>query len=281
MPACLIGLGSNVGDREGTMEAAVARLAAWPAVKILARSSWHDTAPIGGPSAQRSFLNGALTLETSLAAPELLAGLLEIEDQLGRRREQRWGPRTIDLDLLLYGDMVLDSPSLVVPHPRLSFRRFVLEPAVEVAAQMIHPKIGWSIARLLDHLNTSARRVTITGPTGADTTRLAQRLAAATAGWEISEVSFEQFAVFCLSETGPARARLVVFLDCPTEKGLERTRLCGHESAETLLMEAWSRPWPGVIPRMDQPDLGPILHLGGDDLDAAFAETLAAMAGME
>jgi 2-amino-4-hydroxy-6-hydroxymethyldihydropteridine diphosphokinase len=179
MPVCLIGLGSNQGDRRANLEAAAARLAANPQVDVLARSNWHETAPVGGPAGQPDFLNGALVLDTALGPHELLAVLQQIERQLGRRPAERWGPRPIDLDLLLYGDLVLDTPELLVPHPRLAYRRFVLGPASEVAPEMLHPTIHWTIARLLEHLDTSPRYVAVTGPIAAGKTQLAGRLAAA------------------------------------------------------------------------------------------------------
>ena len=201
MPVCLISLGSNEGNRQESLDVAVARLAAHPGVKLIARSSWRETAPIGGPPGQADFLTGAAKLETSLTPHELLAFLQQIEDELGRRRAERWGPRPIDLDLLLYDDTVsggADIPvcqeergtfgrqeclprrgekcELVLPHPRMAWRRFVLEPAAEVAGSMVHPTTGWSIARLLAHLNDSIPYVAITGPIAAGKSRLAEQL---------------------------------------------------------------------------------------------------------
>jgi deoxyguanosine kinase len=108
-----------------------------------------------------------------------LARLQQVENDLGRQRTERWSPRTIDLDLLLYGDLAINTAALVVPHPRMAWRRFVLEPAAEVAGQMLHPMIGWTIARLLEHLNTTPAYVAVTGPIAAGKTQLAERLAAA------------------------------------------------------------------------------------------------------
>ncbi len=176
MPACLIGLGSNQGDRQSTLDATVAELRRQSGITVTAVSRWHETAPVGGPANQECFLNGALTAETSLSPVELLASLQEIENRLGRTRVTRWGPRTIDLDLLLYGECVLNTPSLVLPHPRMAWRRFVLEPAAEVAGNMLHSTTRWTIARLLEHLNSTARYVAITGPIAAGKSHLAQQL---------------------------------------------------------------------------------------------------------
>jgi hypothetical protein len=123
------------------------------------------------------FLNGAVRVETSLAPQALLDALLAIETSLGRRREARWGPRTIDLDLLLYGNLVQETPDLVVPHPRMAWRRFVLEPAAEVGGSLLHPSTGWTVAELLDHLNTARPFLALAGLPGTGKTRLARHLA--------------------------------------------------------------------------------------------------------
>jgi len=125
VPRVAIGLGSNVGDREGHLASAVSELRALGT--LVAVAPLFETAPVGGP-AQASFLNGAVLLETPRPPRELLGGLLAIEDRHGRRRDERWGPRPLDLDLLLYGDEALVEPGLEVPHPRMRSRRFVLEP---------------------------------------------------------------------------------------------------------------------------------------------------------
>jgi 2-amino-4-hydroxy-6-hydroxymethyldihydropteridine diphosphokinase len=127
-----VGVGSNLGDRHATIGRALDLLAAHPGIEVAAVSSLRETDPVGYVD-QPSFLNGAARLETTLAPRELLAVLLRTELDLGRERRERWGPRTIDLDLLLYGDAVLDEPGLTLPHPRLHERRFALEPLAELA----------------------------------------------------------------------------------------------------------------------------------------------------
>jgi 2-amino-4-hydroxy-6-hydroxymethyldihydropteridine diphosphokinase len=134
-----IGLGGNLGDRRSYLERALDLLARDPDVRIAAVSSFHDTEPVGYVEQPR-FLNGVAALETELGPRELLERMLAVERALGRERTgPRYGPRTIDLDLLVYGDVEIDEPDLVVPHPRLAERSFVLEPLAEVAPDLVLP----------------------------------------------------------------------------------------------------------------------------------------------
>jgi 2-amino-4-hydroxy-6-hydroxymethyldihydropteridine diphosphokinase len=142
-----IGLGANLGDREANLRAALERLASLGVLRV---SSFRETDPVGVTDQPR-FVNAVAELETDLAAGALLERLLEIERELGRdrSREERWGPRTIDLDLLLYGDEEIEEPGLTVPHPRLAERRFVLEPLHKLAPDLVLPD-GRRIRDLLD-----------------------------------------------------------------------------------------------------------------------------------
>ena len=128
-----MGLGSNLGEREATLWKALEGLGATEGIEVVAVSSFRETDPVGVVDQPR-FVNGAAALETSLRPRELLERLLDVERSLGRDRavEERWGPRTLDLDLLLYGGESIDEPGLEVPHPRLAERAFVLEPLLEL-----------------------------------------------------------------------------------------------------------------------------------------------------
>lgn len=150
-----IGLGSNVGDRRASIDSAVASLRCSPGVRVLRRSDLRETAP-EGVAGQPAFLNGALEIETTLEPAVLLDRLLEIERALGRVRRERWGPREIDLDLLLYGDRVVKTERLVVPHPRMAERRFVLEPLAELCPRRVVPGLGRTVRRLLESLGREA-----------------------------------------------------------------------------------------------------------------------------
>jgi 2-amino-4-hydroxy-6-hydroxymethyldihydropteridine diphosphokinase len=147
-----VGLGANLGPREETIGRAVELLAEEPKIAVVAVSGLRETDPVGVLDQPR-FLNGVVALETELRPHALLDVLLRIERDLGRVRDgTRWGPRTIDLDLLVYGDEVVDEPGLRVPHPRLPERRFALEPLAELDPELVIPGSG-KISDLLDRLH--------------------------------------------------------------------------------------------------------------------------------
>jgi 2-amino-4-hydroxy-6-hydroxymethyldihydropteridine diphosphokinase len=141
-----VGVGANLGDREATIRSAVDALPG-----VVAVSELRETDPVGVVE-QPPFLNGAVALETDLPPRELLDMLLAVERGLGRERRERWGPRTIDLDLLLYGDETIDEPGLTVPHPRLHERRFALQPLLELDPELAIPGRG-RVADLLAGLH--------------------------------------------------------------------------------------------------------------------------------
>jgi 2-amino-4-hydroxy-6-hydroxymethyldihydropteridine diphosphokinase len=359
MPTCLIGLGSNLGQRRRTLERALARLAQHPQLRLTDTSRWVETLPVGGPAAARAaYLNGAATIETSLEPEAVLAVLQGIEDALGRRRDERWGPRNIDLDLLLYDRRVLRTPSLTLPHPRMSWRRFVLEPAAEVAGSMLHPTTGWTVDRLLAHLDTAREYVAIAGGIGSGKTFLARRLAEAlpaarwiAARWiavrwiaerpdterlerfyaepagnawrteleflherarlladddprwsdaarpTVSDFWFDQSAAFARrwlparryreflglwqdARQGVVRPKLIVLLDVPADRMLERIRRRGRPYECSLEPKRLEQIHQAVLDQAEEPDQGPILRLTDEDPDTALAEVTAAMEAM-
>ena len=143
---CAIGLGSNLGDSKAILTGAIDRLQIHPQISLLAVSSWYLTAPIGPP--QPAYSNGCATVETSLVPLDLLAVLQSIEVEFGRVRREVWGARTLDLDLLLYADRIVNLPTLQIPHPQMSDRAFVLIPLAEIAPEWIEPRSGQSIDKL-------------------------------------------------------------------------------------------------------------------------------------
>jgi 2-amino-4-hydroxy-6-hydroxymethyldihydropteridine diphosphokinase len=157
MPSlALIGLGSNVGDREAILTGALAALGDTPGVLIRKVSSFHETEPVGGPPGQGTFKNAAAALETTLDPVGLLHLLQKIEARFGRTRTVRWGERTLDLDLLLFDDQIIDTPELRIPHPRLAIRRFVLAPLAEVAPESVDPITKRTIRGMLADLDQTS-----------------------------------------------------------------------------------------------------------------------------
>jgi len=150
-----IALGTNMGDREENLLRAVAEIGKQPEIRLTALSTFYDTEPVG-PVEQPNFLNAAARLESPLAPEDLLERLLFIEEScFRRRREIAWGPRSMDLDLLFYGTRIITNPpALVLPHPQLHLRRFVLEPLAEIAAGFVHPVTGKTITQHLAELPT-------------------------------------------------------------------------------------------------------------------------------
>lgn len=203
MSSCLIGLGSNVGDRQATLELALEALARCPKIGAIRASRFVESPAVGGPVGQGPYVNAAAVFQTSLDPQAVLAAIQGIETQLGRMRTVRWGPRTLDLDILLYDSVVLCTSTLVLPHPRMACRRFVLEPAAEVAGSMIHPTTGWTVARLLAHLNEARDYVAIAGPIAAGQTELARRLAQNAEGhWIAGTAAFSRADSICADSLG-------------------------------------------------------------------------------
>ncbi len=144
-----LSLGSNIGDRESYLRKAIAQLQTTG--RIVSVSSFYETEPVEVTN-QAWFLNCAMALETAEKPEQLMASILDIEQQMGRQRLQNKGPRVIDIDILLFGDMVLDSAQLKIPHPAMDQRRFVLEPLAEIAPEVRHPVRRKTIRELLREL---------------------------------------------------------------------------------------------------------------------------------
>jgi 2-amino-4-hydroxy-6-hydroxymethyldihydropteridine diphosphokinase len=184
MPAtAYIALGSNLGDRRSLLEQALQLLREQPGVRVTAVSSYHETEPVGGPGGQGMYLNAAAELQTDLAPAELLRLLLDVERRLGRVRAERFGPRTIDLDLLLYGDAVSDDAELTLPHLRMHERLFVLKPLAEIAPRARHPRLGLTVREMLERQRPAGRELTglravVTGSTSGIGRAVALALAA-------------------------------------------------------------------------------------------------------
>ena len=151
-----VALGSNLGEREVRLESALVQLAELHGVTLVARSSWIETEPVGGPPGQGRFLNGAAALDVTLEARALLRAMQAIEERSGRVRTVRDGPRTLDLDLLLFGQVRLEEAFLQLPHPRLEERAFVLEPLAQIAPDLVLPRSGISVRARLAELLVSA-----------------------------------------------------------------------------------------------------------------------------
>ncbi len=150
-----LGLGSNVGDRAETLLEAMELLDATEGLSVRTVSTFIETDPVGGPADQPKYLNGAARLDATIPPRELLARCRTVEQALGRRREEetRWGPRTCDLDILLFGQVTMNAPELTIPHPRMHQRLFVLRPLSQIAPSAVHPTLDKTVAQLLAELS--------------------------------------------------------------------------------------------------------------------------------
>jgi len=148
-----IALGSNLGDSKTLVKTALDLLNKTPYIQVKTCSSWYQTAPIGPP--QPDYINGCAILDVQLKPDTLLETLLAVEAQLGRVRRERWGPRTLDLDLLLFDDLIWETSTLEIPHPRMRERAFVLVPLAEIAPNWVDPVTGKTINQLLEIVNYS------------------------------------------------------------------------------------------------------------------------------
>ncbi len=175
MPTFLLAVGSNLGDSRRTIDQSLSAIDQWENTQVVARSSLHRTRALGGPQGQGEFLNGAVVVQTNRTPLELLHALQEIEIALGRKREERWSARTIDLDILLAGDQkllpgesVIETDCLTIPHPRMSYRPFVLGPAVEIAGNWSHPLLHATLDTLWQQLREGDESLLLYGGSAED-----------------------------------------------------------------------------------------------------------------
>lgn len=283
MATCLLGLGSNVGDREATLRAAMEAIHALPNAHLLRHSAWHRYRPLGGPPGQGEFLNGAAVIETTIPPLALLESVCRLEERRGRRPAERWAARTLDIDLLLYGREVIETAALTVPHPRMSFRRFVLEPAAAVAPKLIHPIIGWPVERLRLHLDAASDLVAIVSPSVALRRELADSLVAQFNGQLVEGPTFAM-----ANEHWPAALSTWVKWRRPQESGAQVAGAGGglpYAAAAfpklTILLDADLAGLPGAKARWSaivrQPGRGPMLRIATADPAAIQVEVFAAI----
>jgi 2-amino-4-hydroxy-6-hydroxymethyldihydropteridine diphosphokinase len=194
MPGCHIALGGNVGNVEETFRAALAHLADDNRAAVTRVSSLYRTRPVG-PRAGGEFTNAAAAIETSLGPLELLDLLKQVEQLAGRTSGEQWAPRPLDLDLIFYADRIIEYPRLTVPHPAAWYRRFVLDPLAEIAADVRHPVKGVSVGELRTRLLPRPLRLALTGSTASARERLRDELNLAAGELEVSEWHPEADAV--------------------------------------------------------------------------------------
>ena len=291
-----ISLGSNLGDRQAILDEAVNRLAQTPGVVVSAISSSYETQPVGGPAGQAPFLNAAARLDTTLSPHNLLAVLQAIERALGRVRTVRWGERTLDLDILIYGCKFIDEPDLKIPHPRLALRRFVLEPLAEIA-----PHIGDSITRrrigdLLANLNRLPRLIMLDDRLDQSFPRLYQNLAAALNGCSIpfqtsdtqhcSLSDGDQTRPLARSNLHKIRRLRAITESCPPQRdcwtvfnfAVDASRYRSTELSESTLIVAMDSLSPARKPGVCST---PIYWPEATEPDAIVAEVVAVCRGIE
>lgn len=247
----LIGLGSNLGDRLATLEAALALLRETAGIEVDRQSPWVETLPTGGPLDQSPFLNGVAWLKTELSPQDLLSRLQAIETSLGRERQAFWGPRTLDLDLLLYDDLILNLPELQIPHRWLPFRSFVLDPAVVLAPDWVHPILQKSIYDMRVQLRAIPYWFVIGGGNSATREHLAAKLAEQFQGFHISTLNpGEQLPGDLPLRELPPRGIFIssvdwTQLDAACNSGLKLQMPVGDSEAATAWrLDPGAKAWP-------------------------------------
>jgi 2-amino-4-hydroxy-6-hydroxymethyldihydropteridine diphosphokinase len=276
-------LGSNLGDREDTLNSALDEIDALPNVRVSRRSDWHRSRPLGGPPDQAEYLNAAATVETTVPPLAFLELLQRIEARHGRVPAQRWAARQLDIDLLLYGDEVIEMPQLTVPHLRMTFRRFVLEPAAEVAPRMAHPIIGWPVERLLLHLNAAKDEVVMLSPSEALRSELTAKLSQRFGARAIDAPTFKtaeqlwpsNYATWlAVSPGGEEKSAGEPGAGGLRYAAVQFPKLTILLDAEGGAPRAVKADWSTIV---RQPGRGPILRLQISDQAAIEAEVVAAI----
>jgi 2-amino-4-hydroxy-6-hydroxymethyldihydropteridine diphosphokinase len=276
----LIALGSNLGDRQAHLGAAVAALDRADGVVVRAVSAYHATLPVGGPGGQGAFLNAAARLETSLHPLALLRLLQEVERQAGRIRSARWGERPLDLDLVLFGDRRLRlghrtplGPELVVPHPRFALRRFVLAPLAEVAPGAFDPLTGRTVADLLANLDRRPSWLAFHDPSGRLPGQLVDHVVTALDATLLAEGSAPSSADGREVREGPGDDRWRVSASRPDDPppAVAPTFVVVPRPGLPGLPAAWT-----ANPIAQGPISAPFLEFDPGDPDAAVADILAA-----
>jgi 2-amino-4-hydroxy-6-hydroxymethyldihydropteridine diphosphokinase len=275
MARCLIGCGSNQGNRREHLDRALELLRYMPGLTLLATSVPRETKPVGGPFGQAPFLNAACLLETDVAPHDLLGMLAAIENTLHRERGDRWGPRTIDLDLLLYDDLVIDDDLLTLPHPRMTTRRFVLEPCAEIAGDAVHPLAGCSLKTLLENISHPHPHVAVVGVPGAGASEVAEALADAILARlihaRIPPIGFAEAVPDASAATDP---------EADADRRVKACLEAVAEAAGPLSRTEWPRDthgtvtdyWLGTLPLAVGGSLGPPAR---ERLESAFARVAA------
>lgn len=276
MPRALIALGANLGDCRNTFAKALAALAQHRELREIARSAWREFSPVGGPTGQPAYLNGAWLVETSLAPNALWKALGETETHFGRRRDRRWDARTLDLDLLLYDDRIIHDESLSVPHPRLTLRRFVLEPAAEIAGEMPHPCIGRTLGEIARHVYTTLPRAAIVGDSSETGAKLVERIAG-----QHDVIANQEPRDFARSASRRP-GQWVVTQDGRYEELLDARISFGPMPPRLLVVvrDAADPTEPKHWPDSVRSQIGPVLFVSPHDIDAAVREILLAMQGL-
>lgn len=209
---CWISFGGNIGDVKATFDAALALLSLHCHIRLGRRSGIYSTAPMGS-QAGTPFLNSVCELSTCICPRKLLGVLQSVETQLGRLRDIRWGPRTLDLDLLSYGNQIICDPDLIVPHPALTYRRFVLDPLIEVAPHWRHPQFpNDSADRLLARLNARPLMVSLPGVAADKLGQLATQLSQRFPQLKLVDVDCSDALIIQTAALPPANCRSFVDL---------------------------------------------------------------------